>query len=1419
MEEEKVLSIGLDVGSTTIKAVVTDEEGKEVFSRYERHAAKVNERAAELLEGLRQTVGGEAKVKLTLTGSIGLGVAERLEASFVQEVVCATNYMRLYYPQVPTLIDIGGEDAKVVFFREGQSPDLRMNGNCAGGTGAFIDQMAILLDVSIEELDRLARSAERIYPIASRCGVFCKTDIQNLIAKNASGEDIAASIFHAVAVQTVSTLSHGQDITGPVLLCGGPLTFIASLRRAFADYLKLSEERDLVLPAGGNLIPARGAAIAGSRQERQVLTLDRLISRFTESGSSTYRGSEGLRPLFLSEDELDRWRRQKSLNRIPRGELGEGRLDAVLGIDSGSTTTKIVLLDTSGRLLFSHYDSNKGNPIDAVVRGLELLNDECRRHHSRLRVLGSCSTGYGEDLIRTAFGLHAGIIETIAHFLAARHVNPSVSFILDIGGQDMKAIFIDSGVINHIEINEACSSGCGTFIETFAKSMGYSVPRFAAEACLGKLPCDLGTRCTVFMNSKVKQVLREGAAIGDIAAGLSYSVINNCLHKVLKLKNTRELGDHIVVQGGTMRNDAVVRALEILTGVGVSRSDLPELMGAYGCALHALSLSQAEERPAPLSLEDLLSSARFSTRVLQCHGCENHCTVNRYTFSGGRAFYSGNKCERVFNNRGSSATVGVNMYDFKLHALFDRSNPAGLSPTALNIGIPRVLNQYEEYPFWHTLLTECGLRVTLSDPSTYPQYERGVKWVMSDNICFPAKLVHSHILNLEEKGVDRILFPYVVYESQEQTPNSFNCPIVSGYSDVVKNTMTLTCPLDCPPISFKDPRALRRQLTAYLTTLHIPRRRIRRAIRRALEVYHEFIVNLAEANLKLYAQAHRRGELSVVLAGRPYHADPLVQHKLSEMVTALGVNCLTSDAARFLPIPLDDVHFISQWAFPGHVFKAAKWVARQDGDLQFLELTSFGCGPDAFMLDEIHTLLHRHGKALTQLKIDDVCNVGSLRLRVRSVVDSIRLSLSAPSAAKIPEPFTTTPVFSEEERLRRTKIIIPYFTDFISPLIPSFMSLAGYDADVLPLSDTQAGEFGLSYANNEICYPATLIVGDIIKAFRSGRYDPDKTSALITQTGGQCRASNYISLIKKALVEAGYPQVPVLSFSLSKNIRNNQPGFNLSLRRLLPIAITSILYSDAIAKMYFAAAPRESEPSVALRLRDKYLSLAKGAILRNNSKELLEYLHMAASDFDRVALDKDCPRVGIVGEIYLKFNSYAQRGITRWLVRNGIEVEPPILIDFFLQSFVNQRIKRQTRIESVRFPSWLLRTFYSLIALRVKAANRACEPFRYYRPFDSIYTLAHAAKDIVSLNAQFGEGWLLPGEVATFARHGVSHVVSLQPFGCIANHIISKGIEKRLRQLYPHLNFLSLDFDSGVSDVNITNRLLLFANDILQPEK
>ena len=1402
-----MVKIGIDIGSTTAKVVAVGEDGSVLFSRYERHNANAREVVARVL-GELQAALGDMDVCARLTGSVGMGFSEKYGYPFVQEVVAATKAVQKSYPETSSMIDIGGEDAKVVFFRDGRAADLRMNGNCAGGTGAFIDQMAVLLGVSVGELDGLAARAAQVYPIASRCGVFCKTDIQNLVAKNADKADIAASILHAVAVQTVVTLAHGCEITPPVLVCGGPLTFIPSLRKAFKDYLSLADG-DIILPEHGTLLPALGAALADVDGEKPRRLSD-MAALFGKADATAKASAGTLCPIFTDEDEYRAWLGRMSRHHVETAEIGPGPQDVLLGIDSGSTTTKLIVTDTSSRILYSYYTPNKGNPIEAVEEGLKRLLATAAARGASLNVTGSCSTGYGEDLIKAAFQLGGGIVETIAHYMAAHYLDPAVSFILDIGGQDMKAIFVDNGVIDRIEINEACSSGCGSFIETFAKTLGYTAHEFAEAACRAASPCDLGTRCTVFMNSKVKQALREGATVSDIAAGLAYSVVKNCLYKVLKLRDVSQLGDHIVVQGGTMRNDAIVRALELQTETEVTRCDIPELMGAYGCALYAES-----RRHAAVPLGDMLEKARYTSKPLHCKGCDNQCLVVRYEFGNGQKYYSGNRCERVFTNGGADKPrKGINAYQYKNALLFDRDGFAG--QPRLTIGVPRVLNMYEDYHFWHTLFTACGIRVCLSSHSNYQDYEHSACMVMSDNICFPAKLVHSHIQDLTDKRVDRIFMPFVVYERQGSEQNSYNCPIVTGYAEVIKSVQAGDIPIDSPTISFKDKSLLLKQCKAYLGKLGVPDSTVNKAFSLAVSAQDAYVYDIISYNERVCRKAREQGALAILLAGRPYHADMLIQHKVSDMLADMGIYVVTDDIVRNKRVAVSDAHYLSQWAYPNRILEAAKWSAGQKG-MEFVEMTSFGCGPDAFLVDEVRDILMRHGKVLTLLKLDDINNIGSMKLRVRSLIESLKLASKAGVKPSAVSGFKTTPTF--DDACRGRKILVPYFTPFISPLIPAIMKIAGYDVDNLPLSDTESCEWGLKFANNEVCYPATLIVGDIIKAFESGKYDPKNTAVAMTQTGGQCRASSYLSLIKKALVDAGYADVPVIAFSFGSAIKNEQPGFRINWLKLMPIALYSVLYSDCIAKFYYAAAAREKQPGQAAKLRDMYLQAGEKLILEGRHDDLVSYLTMAANEFNRICKDIRLPKVCVVGEIFLKFNPFAQKNVTDWLMSNGVEIVPPLLLDFFMQSFVNKRVDEEKHLSRKTVASFIYGMVYKRIMKYVARVNKAAAAFRYFTPFNDIFKEADEARKVITLSAQFGEGWLLPAEIMSCARQGVSNVVSLQPFGCIANHIVSKGIEKRIKRFFPDMNILSLDFDSGVSDVNITNRLLLFIDNLKEADK
>lgn len=1400
-----MVRIGIDVGSTTAKLVVIGSAGEMLFSRYTRHNAKAKEVVCGMLHEAESSLGDvEARVKVT--GSVGMGLSELTGIPLVQEVVAASKAVQANYPQVRSMIDIGGEDAKVVFFENAEAKDLRMNGNCAGGTGAFIDQMAVILGVDVEDMNELAQNACRIYPIASRCGVFCKTDIQNLIAKNVSKQDIAASIFHAVAVQTVVTLAHGCDIGAPVLFCGGPLTFIPALRKAFTDYLHLAG-KDVILPDSGTLLPAIGTAldIADSDSTHRISDIIGLIGK---NAPKPGMKASALRPIFSSCEEYKAWKERIAKKQLPRARFKKGKQEVFLGIDSGSTTTKIVVTDTDNRLLFCHYDVNGGNPVQAVEKGLLRLKDECTACGAELDIAGSCSTGYGEDLIKAAFQLNAGIVETIAHYVAASHIDKDVSFILDIGGQDMKAIFVNEGIINRMEINEACSSGCGSFIETFAKTLGYTVQDFAHEACLSTAPCDLGTRCTVFMNSKVKQVLREGATVSDIAAGLAYSVVKNCLYKVLKLKNVSELGKHIVVQGGTMRGDAVVRALERLTGAEVSRCDVPELMGAYGCALYA-----GRHPHAAVTLDGILAKMQYTTKLLHCKGCDNRCLVSRYDFASGKRYYSGNRCERVFTN-GEGGKRAANVYEQKNRLLFGRAEKTVPAPR-LTVGLPRCLNMYEDFPFWHTLLTACGFQVVLSEVSDFGHYESCARMVMSDNICFPAKLVHSHIQDLIEKKVDRIFMPFVIFGRKgREEQNSYNCPIVTGYSEVIKSVQGHSVPVDAPAISFKDRTLLHRQCRTYLKGLGVRESVITKALAKAETEFADYVSELTAYNRETLAKAAEAGRFVILLAGRPYHADPLIQHKIADMIADMGIDVITDDIVRKEEADMPDAHFLAQWTFPNRILKAAQWCATQGGRVQFVQLTSFGCGPDAFLTDEVRDLLMRNGKSYTLLKLDDINNVGSMKLRVRSLVESLRLKNErrGKNEGAAERPFVTTADY--DRSMQGKKILVPFFTPFISPLIPAIMRVAGYDVETLPVSDAESCEWGLRYANNEVCYPATLIVGDIIKAFRSGKHDPQQTVVAMVQTGGQCRASNYLALIRKALADAGYTDTPVISLTFGTGIDNGQAHFRINWASILPVALRAILFSDCISKFYHAARVREKEPGQAARLRDTYLHIAGSLIAEGGSDALYDYLGQAASRFDSICRDIDCPRVGVVGEIFLKFNPFAHKNVTEWLAERGVETVPTVLTDFFMQAFVNREVRVESHIARHTFPKSLYRLGYRVVWKQIEKVNGIAGRFRYFTPFKDIFAEAEEARKVISLNAQFGEGWLLPADIMAYARQGVNNVVSLQPFGCIANHIVSKGIEKRIKALLPQMNILSLDFDSGVSDVNIANRLLLFVDSL-----
>lgn len=1408
---KKTYCVGVDIGSTTMKIAVMDDTNALIFSDYKRHHADIRQTAISVLDDLYTAIG-DCRLKIVITGSVGMGYAQRLGFSFVQEVVAAAEMVKQRYPEVGTFIDMGGEDSKMIFFEKGKVPDIRMNGSCAGGTGAFIDQTATLLNVETRELNDLAAQSQTIYPIASRCGVFSKTDIQNLISRNISRADIAASVFNAVAMQVVASLSRGMDITPTVFFCGGPFAFLPELQKHFRNVLGLNESQCL-LPENAQIIPASGCALIAKKQSNGEVEMTDIIKIVKKSqNTNPHDFSNRLEALFSNKDEYDRWISNKNLYYVPRAELqSDIPTPYFMGIDSGSTTTKLILLNSRSQVVYTDYQRNNGDSFRTFHNMLKKLFDSAKNPQNVI-ISGSCVTGYGENLIKTAFNIDYGIVETMAHFSAAKQVEPHVSFVLDIGGQDMKAIFVDNGSIRRMEINEACSSGCGSFIETFANMMNYPVAEFAQISCFAQHPCDLGTRCTVFMNSKVKQAMQEGAAVEDIAAGFSFSVVKNCLFKVLKIKNIDELGKNIVVQGGTFRNHSIVRALEKMTGCNVSFSDIPELMGAYGAALYARNCGNNAQNTAT-TLNNLVAANSYDSEFQTCPGCENHCSVKLFHFQNGNTFFSGNNCEKVFSNANEVANKGINMFAEK-YALLFKKNEITIDKNALTIGIPRGLGIYEDYPFWQTLLNSCGFKVVLSNPSNNKQYESGLRSIMADNICFPAKLMHGHINDLIAKKVDRILYPYVVYERKEdaKSRNSYNCPIVAGYSDVIKSSMDPAIkagiPMDAPAIAFNNEKLLYKSCETYLQSLGIEKSKADEAIAKALIAQDNYLKNLTQRANEILDAAMQENRMVILLAGRPYHIDPMIEHKISHAIAEMGIDVITENVATISGADVyDELNAVSQWGYPNRIFKAAYFVGRHAyHNLHFVELTSFGCGPDSFILDEVNAILRRFKKNHTILKIDDVNNIGSLRLRVRSLVESVKNAEKNNDKADSPVPYITTRTFTKAERHRT--LIGPYFAEGYSEFFPSIFKIAGYKLITLPTGNQQAVETGLKFANNEVCYPATLVVGSIMNALLSGDYNPNDVAVIMTQTGGQCRASNYYALIKNALVSAGFEDVPVISLALSASVTATQPGFTIPWKKILSVTVNTVLYADCLAKLYHAAVVREKVPGSVKALREKYIQSALPIIEANNGKGLQKLLASAVNEFT-AAIDttKNVPVIGVVGEIYVKYNGFSNKFVVNWLEEHGVEVVPPAFIGFLTTGFANNHINRQLNIKDVKFPQWLNDFVYNRLSKLMCKYNEICSSFPFYRPLTSIFDDAKLAERVVNMAGDFGEGWFLPGEICHLAENGIHNVVSLQPFGCIANHIISKGVEKKLKQIYPQLSLLFLDFDSGTSEANVFNRL------------
>ena len=1393
--------LGIDIGSTTVKVSIIEDGGKLLFADYKRHFANIQETLADLLREGEEKLGA-LTVEPVITGSGGLTLSKHLGIPFVQEVVAVATSLKDYAPQTDVAIELGGEDAKIIYFTGGI--DQRMNGICAGGTGSFIDQMASLLQTDASGLNEYAKNYKAIYPIAARCGVFAKTDIQPLINEGATKEDLSASIFQAVVNQTISGLACGKPIRGNVAFLGGPLHFLPELRAAFIRTLNLGPDQ-IIAPDHSHLFAAIGAAM--NSDPKTTASLHDLIERLSHGIKMDFEVKR-MEPLFTDEADYEDFKTRHASHDVKKGDLVTYEGNCYLGIDAGSTTTKVALVGEDGSLLYRFYSNNNGSPLATAIRAMQEIHDQLPE---KAQIAYSCSTGYGEALLKSALMLDEGEVETISHYYAAAAFEPDVDCILDIGGQDMKCIKIKDGTVDSVQLNEACSSGCGSFIETFAKSLNYSVQDFAKEALFAKNPTDLGTRCTVFMNSNVKQAQKEGASVADISAGLAYSVIKNALFKVIKITNASDLGKHVVVQGGTFYNDAVLRSFEKISGCEAVRPDIAGIMGAYGAALIARERYDASKTTTMLPIDKILSLT-YKTTMARCQGCTNHCVLTINRFDGGRQFVTGNRCERGLGGNKQKKDI-PNLFDYKYHRMFDYEPlTADLAPRG-TVGIPRVLNMYENYPFWAVFFRELGYRTVLSPKSTRQIYELGIESIPSESECYPAKLAHGHIEWLIRQGLTYIFYPCVPYERNEtpEAGNHYNCPMVTSYAENIKNNVeSLTdhkVHFRNPFIAFTNEEILTKRLVEEFTKDQaIPEKEIRAAAHKAWQELIASRQDMEKKGEEVIAWLKETGHHGIVLAGRPYHVDPEINHGIPELITSYGFAVLTEDSVSHLGRVDRPLIVTDQWMYHSRLYEAASYVKTQP-NLDLIQLNSFGCGLDAVTTDQVNDILTRSGKIYTLLKIDEVNNLGAARIRVRSLIAAIRVREMRHYHKPIVSSAYSRVYFTKEMKKNYT-ILCPQMSPIHFDLIEPAVRSCGYNLEVLQNSDRTAVDTGLKYVNNDACYPSLIVVGQIMDALLSGKYDLEHTAVIMSQTGGGCRASNYIGFIRRALERAGMPQIPVIS--LNANGMETNPGFKITLP-LLTKAMQAVVYGDLFMRVLYATRPYEAKAGSANALHEKWKAICIKS-LQKRSLSMAEFnrnIRGIVHDFDELPRrNVQKPRVGIVGEILVKFSPLANNHVVELLEAEGAEAVMPDLLDFLLYCFYNSNFKADN-LGGKRSTAHLCNMGISLLEYFRRTCRRELERSTHFLPPARIQDLASMAKHYVSLGNQTGEGWFLTGEMLELIHSGTTNIICTQPFGCLPNHIVGKGVIKELRASHPEANIIAVDYDPGASEVNQLNRIKL----------
>lgn len=1443
-EKHEAVLVGVDVGSTTTKIAAMDEKsGQILYSSYDRHHAMQLNSVHTALEKAKEVLQGR-KVCLIFTGSGARGIADYLGVPFIQEVVANSIALKRDYPQVRTAIELGGQDAKMIFFRRDQETgalqvaDMRMNGSCAGGTGAFIDEIASLLRTPVEKFHELAAKGKTVYDISGRCGVYAKTDIQPLLNQGVSLQDIALSSYHAIAKQTIGGLAQGLDIEKPVAFEGGPFQFHPELVQVFAKRLELSEE-DIILPQKPEIMVAYGAALSLDgmfREEAVEQNLEEVLKKLEQWKQSPTADSEKQgQPFFQDEEDKREFEQRHAAERgaafAPVLTAGTA-IHAYLGIDSGSTTTKFVLMGLDGELLDSFYASNEGSPLRVAKQAMLDVYDRYEKAGVKVVIDGVCTTGYGENLFAKALPADCHIVETVAHAKATARYIKDASFILDIGGQDMKAIWIDHGIITNIVVNEACSSGCGSFLENFAATLGIPVKEIAKTAFASENPAVLGSRCTVFMNSNIVTEQRNGKNPGDIMAGLCRSIIENVFTKVIRLQNLESLGERIVVQGGTFQNDAVLRALEQYTGKQVIRAPYPGIMGAIGAAMTAREWALSHEEKSRFAGLEAMKDFTFRQEAnVPCPFCTNHCKRSVISFSNGNSWVTNNRCERGeilgdlkdkevqgrLKEKVASREKTANLFEVRKRLLFRKyEEPMVSTEKEMTIGIPRVLFFWDTMPFWSTFWRVLGFKVRISRESTRKKYENGLKAVVSDTVCFPAKLVHGHIRELEEMGVDRIFFPSITTvppENQEETSESM-CAVVKGYPLVVRNSdnpdKRKKSRLEAPMFHWCSDEDRKRQLCHYMKeTFKVPESETALAIEAGQRAQNLFRKDLQDQGKRVLEEVTKQGSYAVILASRPYQNDTLVNHDLPGMFVEEGIPVLTADSLPDLgEVELDKSRLDIVNNYHARMLGAAVMAAAHP-NLQYVQIVSFGCGHDAYLSDEIQRMMKEiSGKIPLILKVDESDVAGPLRIRVRSFIETVQMRFEEEKHTQIHELSDPYPVKFEKKDRKEKVVLVPNTSHAFSRIMAAAMKHQGLRTVPLPLGRETAIRLGKQYVHNDICFPAQIVIGEALAALKSGEYDPDYTAIAMGKYIGDCRLTHYSALLRKALDDAGFPQVPILTND-DVDARNMHPGYRMDLRAALGLAF-ALPMIDALEELLRKIRPYEQVKGSADQAFEQAMDVMIEGLEAQGAPGALKKFKTSIQIMKQVEYDRSVrkPTVLIVGEYLLNFHPGANHDIEAYLEEHGFEIIEAKMTDVIQKSYFSRDMQnREYKLKkSFQYRSWN-HLASRMFDLAHKMTERiACE-HPLYEKSKQLRELVKKSDDIIYHTFDAGEGVLIPAEILHHAEEGCRTFVILQPFGCLPNHVVGRGISKRLKELYPDAQILPLDYDPDVSFANVENRL------------